>query len=72
MSSDTRAIMEEITRCLNLEKLLHCYKYTVTVECLRALRKLQKFNHLPNNVELFKAYAVYGQYYGMLLDENIM
>lgn len=56
--------MEEITRCLNLEKMLHCYKYVVTVECLKALRKLQKFGHLPNNVEVFKAYAEYGQFHG--------
>ncbi|XP_023212632.1 transcription initiation factor TFIID subunit 2-like, partial [Centruroides sculpturatus] len=31
LSSDTKLILEEITRCLNLEKLLSCYKYTVTV-----------------------------------------
>lgn len=56
--------MEEISRCLNLEKLLHCYKFTVTIESLKALRKLQKFGHLPNNVELFKDYACYGQFHG--------
>ncbi|XP_021967944.1 transcription initiation factor TFIID subunit 2 [Folsomia candida] len=67
LSSDTRLIMEEITRCLNLEKMLHCYKYVVTVECLKALRKLQKFGHLPNNVEVFKAYAEYGQFHDVRL-----
>ncbi len=56
--------MEEISRCLNLEKLLHCYKFTVTIESLKALRKLQKYGHLPNHVELFKDYACYGQFHG--------
>lgn len=65
LSSDTRTIMEEISRCLNLEKMLQCYKYTVTVESLKALRKLQKFGHLPNHVELFKDYASYGQFHGI-------
>lgn len=64
LSSDTRIIMEEISRCLNLEKMLHCYKFTVTIESLKALRKLQKFGHLPNHVELFKDYACYGQFHG--------
>lgn len=64
LSADTRLIMEEISKSLNLEKVLQCYKYTVTVECLRALRKLQKFGHLPNNIDLFKTYAVYGQFFG--------
>ncbi|ODM99054.1 Transcription initiation factor TFIID subunit 2 [Orchesella cincta] len=67
LSSDTRTIMEEISRCLNLEKMLQCYKYTVTVECLKALRKLQKFGHLPNHVELFKDYACYGQFHDVRL-----
>ena len=31
VSADTKLMLEEITRCLNLEKLLPCYKYTVTV-----------------------------------------
>ncbi|CAL8096925.1 unnamed protein product [Orchesella dallaii] len=67
LSSDTRIIMEEISRCLNLEKMLQCYKFTVTVECLKALRKLQKFGHLPNHVELFKDYACYGQFHDVRL-----
>ncbi|XP_060578386.1 transcription initiation factor TFIID subunit 2-like [Ruditapes philippinarum] len=31
LSSDTKAILDEITRCLNVEKLLSCYRHTVTV-----------------------------------------
>lgn len=64
LSSDAKLILEEITRCLNLEKLLPCYKYTVTVACLKAIRKLQKFGHLPNHPALFRSYAAYGQYIG--------
>jgi len=48
LSSDTKLVLEEITRCLNLEKLLPCYKFTVSVACLKAIRKLQKFGHLPS------------------------
>ncbi|PSN33564.1 Transcription initiation factor TFIID subunit 2 [Blattella germanica] len=44
LSSDTKLVLEEITRCLNLEKLLPCYKFTVSVACLKAIRKLQKFD----------------------------
>ncbi|XP_063225105.1 transcription initiation factor TFIID subunit 2 [Bacillus rossius redtenbacheri] len=62
LSADTKCVLEEVTRCLNLEKLLPCYKYTVTVACLKAIRKLQKFGHLPSNPSLFKSYAAYGQF----------
>ncbi|KAH6921855.1 hypothetical protein HPB50_005416 [Hyalomma asiaticum] len=60
LSADTKLILEEITRCLNLEKLLPCYKYTITVGCLKAIRKLQKMGHLPNISALFREYAQYG------------
>lgn len=62
LSIDTRAILEEVTRNLNLEKLLPCYKYTVSVACIKVIRILQKFGHLPSNPHLFKAYAAYGQF----------
>ncbi|CAH2011710.1 unnamed protein product [Acanthoscelides obtectus] len=62
LSTDTKMILEEITRLLNLEKALPCYKYTVTVACLRAIRKLQKFGHLPSRSSLFKSYAQYGHF----------
>ncbi|KAJ4440026.1 Transcription initiation factor TFIID subunit 2, partial [Periplaneta americana] len=62
LSSDTKLVLEEITRCLNLEKLLPCYKFTVSVACLKAIRKLQKFGHLPSNPSLFRSYAAYGQF----------
>ncbi|XP_046544224.1 transcription initiation factor TFIID subunit 2-like [Haliotis rubra] len=60
LTADTKQFLEEITRCLNLEKLLPCYRHTVTVSCIRAIRSLQKFGHLPNDPELFKSYAAYG------------
>ncbi|CAM1318749.1 TAF2 (predicted), partial [Pycnogonum litorale] len=62
LSSNTKLILEEITRYLNLEKLLPCYKFTVTVSCLRAIRKLQKFGHIPSTSTLFVKYASYGHY----------
>ncbi|XP_076340940.1 TATA-box binding protein associated factor 2 isoform X2 [Tachypleus tridentatus] len=62
LSSNTKKILEEITRCLNLEKLLPCYKYTVTVSCLKAIRRLQKMGHLPSHSLIFREYAAYGQF----------
>ncbi|BES95185.1 Transcription initiation factor TFIID [Nesidiocoris tenuis] len=63
LSSDTKLVLEEITRNLNLEKLLPCYKLVVTVSCLKVIRKLQRFGHLPSTPNLFKSYAAYGQFY---------
>ena len=60
LSSETKLILEEITRYFNLEKLIPCYKHTVTISCLRAIRRLQKMGHLPSNPAFFKEYAQYG------------
>ena len=62
LSEDTKKVLEEITRFLNLEKLLPCYRYTVTTACLKAIRKLQKTGHLPPNPGIFKDYAKPGQF----------
>ena len=62
ISPDTKLLLEEISRYLNLEKLLPTYKFTVTTACLRAIRKLQKTGHLPSNSRLFKDYAKYSQF----------
>jgi transcription initiation factor TFIID subunit 2 len=67
MTEDTRRVLEEITRYLNLEKLLPCYRNTVTTACLHAIRKLQKTSHLPPNPELFRDYAKYGQFHDVRL-----
>ncbi|KAH0952770.1 hypothetical protein HN011_011355 [Eciton burchellii] len=62
LSTETKAILEEVTRNLNLEKLLPCYKYTVSIACLKVIRTLQKFGHLPSNPHIFRTYAAYGQF----------
>ncbi|CAB0042159.1 unnamed protein product [Trichogramma brassicae] len=62
LSPDTKLILEEVTRHLNLEKLLPCYKYTVTVACLKVIRIMQKFGHLPSTPYIFREYAAYGQF----------
>lgn len=67
LSPDTKTILEEITRHLNLEKLLPCYKYTVTVACLKVIRILQKFGHLPSTPTIFREYAAYGQFIGKFI-----
>lgn len=67
LSADTKLVLEEITRLLNMEKVLPCYKYTVTVACLKAIRKMQKFGHLPSSPHLFRNYAAYGQFIGKFL-----
>ncbi|XP_076462232.1 transcription initiation factor TFIID subunit 2-like [Babylonia areolata] len=60
LSADMKLILEEIVRALNLEKLLPCYRFTVTVSCLRALRQLQRLAHLPSDAAIFRDYARYG------------
>ncbi|XP_077291969.1 TATA-box binding protein associated factor 2 isoform X2 [Arctopsyche grandis] len=62
LSADTRLVLEEITRVLNLEKVLPCYKNTATVSCLSAIRRLQQCGHLPSTPTLFRSYSEYGQY----------
>ena len=62
LSEDTKCVLEEITRYLNMEKLLPCYRYVVTTACLKAIRKLQKTGHLPPNPGIFKDYAKPGQF----------
>uniref|UniRef100_UPI00358F3A99 transcription initiation factor TFIID subunit 2 isoform X2 n=1 Tax=Myxine glutinosa TaxID=7769 RepID=UPI00358F3A99 len=57
---DAKLVLEEITRFLNMEKLLPCYRHTVTASCLRAVRVLQKNGHIPSEPGLFQAYAQYG------------
>ena len=60
MTNDMMAVVEEIVRILNMEKLLPSYRFTVTVSCLRALRQLQRYAHLPSDATLFRQYAQYG------------
>jgi len=67
LAEDTKKVLEEITRYLNMDKLLPCYRYTVTVACLKAIRKLQKTGHLPPNQDFFRDYAKHGQYHDVRL-----
>lgn len=57
LPSETKYVAEEITRYLNLEKILPGYKNVVTVACLKAILQLQKMGHLPSNPHLFRAYT---------------
>lgn len=70
LSGDSKLILEEITQHLNLEKRLQTYKYPITIACLKAIRKLQKFGHLPNNPNIFRSYSSYGNFIGMNFDYN--
>jgi len=67
LSGDSKLILEEITQHLNLEKRLQTYKYPITITCLKAIRKLQKFGHLPNNPNIFRSYSSYGNFIGLNL-----
>jgi len=57
LSTETKSVTEEITRCLNLEKILPSYRYVVTVACLKAIQHLQRMGHLPSNPGLFRSYT---------------
>ncbi|XP_068202285.1 transcription initiation factor TFIID subunit 2 isoform X2 [Palaemon carinicauda] len=63
LTDDMRRILNEITRFLNLEKMLPCYKLRVTVGCLKAIRVIQKNGHLPPKSDIFKSYAAYPQFF---------
>lgn len=53
-------MLDEVTRLLNMEKHLPSYKYMVSVSCLKVIRKLQKFGHLPSLPHIYRSYAAYG------------
>lgn len=55
--SETKLVAEEITRCLNMEKILPCYKQVVTVACLEAIQQLQRMGHLPSHSSIFRSYT---------------
>ena len=66
LSSDTKLILEEVTRFLNMDKLLPSYKFVVTNACLKAIRRLQKTGHLPSKPVIFRDYAAFGNYLRLL------
>ncbi|KAH9489969.1 Transcription initiation factor TFIID subunit 2, partial [Bulinus truncatus] len=57
LSPEIKLVLEEVVRCLNLEKLMPCYRFTVTVSCLYTIRTLQKLGHLPIESDVFKDYS---------------
>lgn len=63
LPSETKQVAEEIVRCLNLDKILPCYKYVVTVACLKAIQQLQRMGHLPSNSHLFRQYTPYDLFF---------
>ena len=67
LSPDTKLILDEVTRFLNMEKLLPSYKFVVTNACLKAIRKLQKTGHLVSKPVIFKDYAAYGKFLKMFI-----
>ncbi|XP_020816645.1 transcription initiation factor TFIID subunit 2 [Drosophila serrata] len=60
LSTDAKLVLDEVTRLLNLEKHLPSYKYMVSVSCLKVIRKLQKFGHLPSLPHIYRSYSQYG------------
>ncbi|XP_043647065.1 transcription initiation factor TFIID subunit 2 [Drosophila teissieri] len=62
LSTDAKLVLDEVTRLLNMEKHLPSYKYMVSVSCLKVIRKLQKFGHLPSLPHIYRSYAEYGIY----------
>nr|CAG4640612.1 EOG090X00M6 [Eulimnadia texana] len=62
LTAETKQVLEEVARALNLEKLLPTFKMAVTVACLKTIRKLQQFGQLPSKADIFRTYAEYGQY----------
>ncbi|XP_071965911.1 transcription initiation factor TFIID subunit 2-like [Antedon mediterranea] len=62
LSPETKLVLEEVTRCLNLEKMLPCYHHTITISCLNSIRMLQKNGHIPSDSTLFQTYAQYGHF----------
>jgi transcription initiation factor TFIID subunit 2 len=59
---ELKSVVEEIVLRLNLEKFTPSYHYVITISCLKALRNLQKFGHLPENINIFKQYTRYGTF----------
>lgn len=62
LTEETQLILKEVTRQLNLEKLLPTYRYVVSVSCLKALRVLQVNGHVPPDPAAFEYYASYGHF----------
>ncbi|KAF6025696.1 TAF2 [Bugula neritina] len=62
LSNESKLILEEVTRLLNLEKVLPSYRNVITISCLKCVRTLQQKGHLPSTSTLFKSYAQFGMF----------
>ncbi|VDM32290.1 unnamed protein product [Hydatigera taeniaeformis] len=59
---EVRTVVEEVARCLNRDAQIPSYKRMVTVACLLAIRRLQRFGFLPVDPKLFYKAAASGHY----------
>ena len=59
---EIRTVVEEVARCLNHDTQIPSYKRMVTVACLLAIRRLQRFGFLPVEPKLFYKAAAPGHY----------
>uniref|UniRef100_A0A5K3EVL6 Transcription initiation factor TFIID subunit 2 n=2 Tax=Mesocestoides corti TaxID=53468 RepID=A0A5K3EVL6_MESCO len=59
---EVRTVVEEVARCINLDSQIPSYKKAVTVACLLAIRRLQRFGFLPVEPKFFYKAASPGQY----------
>lgn len=62
LPQEVRTVVEEVSRCMNLDTQIPSYKLSVTVACLLAIRRLQKFGFLPVEAGLFYKMASPGRY----------
>jgi transcription initiation factor TFIID subunit 2 len=52
----------QLLRYLNMDKMMPCYRNTITCACLTSLCHLQRIGKLKKNLDLFKEYTNYGNY----------
>ncbi|BHF71087.1 Transcription initiation factor TFIID subunit 2 [Sparganum proliferum] len=62
LPSEARTVVEEVARCMNLDSQIPSYKNTVTVACLLAIRRLQRFSFVPVEPTIFYKAAASGRY----------
>ncbi|VUZ48449.1 unnamed protein product, partial [Hymenolepis diminuta] len=62
LPDEVRTVLEEIVRCLNVDSQFPTYKRMVTVECLKAIRRLQRLGFIPVDPTLFYSAATPGHY----------
>ncbi|XP_066935712.1 transcription initiation factor TFIID subunit 2-like, partial [Clytia hemisphaerica] len=60
LNEEARAVLSEVNRRLNMEKILSSFKYSVTCSCLKAIRRLQVTGHIPAESAFFRKYSQYG------------